>query len=106
MISEDIKHQLIIRDGHLDFHTAPAVLWMLHMPTVFATHTGSLAFRRPPASKLCCRNLLRKRTKLLSSPVRPSPTRFSYFIFKTRSFYRLSLICSLASEDSKQNELN
>ena len=32
---------------------------------------------------------------------------FTYFVIsKTRLFYRLSLICYLASEDIKQNELN
>ena len=34
----------------------------------------------------------------------PSHFVFSYFTSHTRSFYRLSLIGSLAAEDSKQNE--
>ena len=35
----------------------------------------------------------------------PPPIGLSYLIFKTRSFYRLSLICSLASDYINQNEL-
>ena len=38
-------------------------------------------------------------------PPPPPPIGFSYFISKTRSFYRLSLICSLASDYINQNEL-
>ena len=47
-----------------------------------------------------------KWTKLISSLILPHPLHlgFSYFISKTRSFYKSSLICSLASEDIKQNE--
>ena len=45
-----------------------------------------------------------KWTKYISPPI-PPPC-FSYFLSRTRLFYRLSLIGSLASEDIKQNGLN